>query len=440
MRIDDICESGSSNILRWAIANGADLKTDVQLQALINDETFYLVRVTDLNFLEVFRLSQIYREKLRIVNEKRADVPSKNDLQEMFSSDSIERPDPDNEDQTTSVELSEVADYAASQFMNLVMQMHADDDIIRPETVRMFIPMLCRRFDVQIPVSFMDIISGLQSDEEFTELFNSNYPNNLVHCVIENEHSGIRNVLYIGLLKDTSIVRYQQHYEQLVKITKYAQLNKASSSDELYKFRMSGFYKYDPISHSEVRCSLFQTNKESMVQSMKKLAYINTPLKVEFVIQLPILLMQQLLNAFSRDELPVSYESSMSSIIDAGLNFHNFKTHEWDEDSEDPGIQEKITEFNNAIEAYETRIAEANQITLNAISMLLNSDKEIDITSVFALLPPIYNAKAVITLDMSKLDLYHKHFQGLETLAVMLSDMQDMMQGLQSNILSYRNK
>ena len=439
MRIDDICESGSSNILKWAIANGADLKSDVQLQALINDETFYLVKVADLNFLEVFRLSQIYREKLRIVNEKKADVPSKRDLQEMFSADSIERPDPDNEGQTASVALTDVADYAASQFMNLVMQMRADDDIIYPETVRMFIPMLCRRFDVQIPISFMDIISGLQSDEEFGEIFNSTYPNNLVHCVIENEHSGIRNALYIGLLKDTSIVRYQQHYEQLVKITKYAQLNKVES-DELYKFRMIGFYKYDPISHSEVRCSLFQANKENMAQTMKKLAYINTPLKVEFVTQLPMLLMQQLLNAFSRDELPISYESSMSSIIDGGLNFHNFKTHEWDEDSEDPDIQTKITEHNNAIEAYETRMAEANQITLNAIGMLLNSDKEIDITSAFALLPPIYSAKAVITLDMSKLDLYHKHFAGLETLAVMLSDMADIMQGLQSNILSYRNK
>lgn len=439
MHIDDICESGANNILMWAIANGADLRTDTQLQSLINDETFYLIKVSNLNYLEVFRLVQIYREKVRILNEKRAEIPSHEELTEMFSSSSIERPNPDNEDETTNVALTDVAEYAASRFMDLVMQMQSDDDIIRPETIRLFIPMLCRRFDVQIPISFIDLISGLQSDEEFAEIFNSNYPNNLVHQIIESEHSGIRNLLYIGLLKSTSIIRYQQHYEQLIKITKYAQLSKVKN-DELYKFRMIGFYKYDPIYHSEVRCSLFQTNKDKMAQSMKRLSHINTPLKVEFVVQLPIMLMEMLMNTFSREELQVSYESSMSSIIDGGINFHNFKTHEWDVNSEDPDIQQKVHDYENAIEAYDARIAEANQIVLNAISILINSGEEVDITSIFALLPPIYNAKAVITLDTSKFDLYKKHFATLETLGTMISEMMDIVGGLQSNILSYKNK
>ena len=435
MHIDDIRESGCSNILKWAIANGADLKNDIQLQALINDQTFYLVTVSDISFLEVFRLSQIYREKLRVLNEKRADIPGVNEMNEMFSGDSIEQEMSDGT--KTEVRLTEVAEYSAQQFLNLAIQMQADDDIIRPETTRLFIPMLCRRFDVQVPVSFIDIISGLQTEEEVTSLFNSDYPDNLHHEVIDAEHSGVRNALYMGLLKSTSIVRYQPHYEQLIKMVKYSHLNKVKS-DELYKFRMIGFYKYDNISHGEVRCDMFQPNKSIVAQNMKRLAYINTPLKVEFVIQLPIQYMQMILASFSREELAVTYESSMSSIIDAGISFHDFKSHEFDEESEDPDVQAKITEYNNSIAAYETRITEANQTTLNAISMLLNSEKDVDITSVFALLPAIYNAKAVITIDSSKLERYQQFFSG--NLEAMFTEMISVVKSLITDINGYKNK
>ena len=220
-------------------------------------------------------------------------------------------------------------------------------------------------------------------------------------------------------------------------MVKYSHLTKVKS-DDLYKFRMIGFYKYDNISHGEVRCDMFQANKSIIAQNMKKLAYLNTPLKVEFVVQLPIQYMQMIYSSFSWEDLPITYDSSMSSIIDAGLYFNNFKSHEFDEESEDPEVQTKINEYNNAIEAYRTRITEANQVALNTIGLLINSGEEVDITSVFALLPAIYSAKAVITIDSTKLDKYHQFFSG--DLEMMFDEMIDVVKALNVDINGYKGK
>lgn len=428
MVITNIRESGTSNVLKWAISNGADIKSDIQLQSIINDETFYLMTIKDVNFLELFRLTQMFREKVRVIEEKKADVPIRKELREMFQGDFVE--DPENEPDKK-VPLHELVEYSAQTFLNLAMQMNADSDIIRPETVRLFIPMLCRRFDVQIPVGFLDFISGIRTSEEAARIFTTDYPNTLISEVVEAEESNVRNMLYLNLMKATSIIRLDQRYDQLVKMTKYTPLRKAPAGN-LYKFRMTGFFKYDNISRGETRCSMFHPNKSEMAQAMKKLSHLTTPLKVEFVVQLPIQYMQLILNAFSREELGITYESSMSSIIDGGIEFHDFVTHNYDENSEDPDEQAKITEYNNSIEAYQTRITEANQAVLSTIPILINNPTDVDITGAFSLLPAIYSTKAIFTLNMDHIQKYASHFD--PTIATMFQEMIAVCQSLQEDI------
>lgn len=430
MTISNITEAGANNILRWAINNGADIKGDEPLQSLINDETFYFITLENVNFLELFRLTQLYREKIRVIEEKRADIPPRSEMVDKFQGEISE--DPENNPEKK-VPIYELAEYAAQNFINLAIQMQADSDIIRPETVRLFLPMISRRFNVQIPFSFIDLISMITA-EEATQLFSNEYPNNLTAVLLEGEFSNFSNMLYLGLMRQTSILRYNQRYDKMVQMTKYGFLKNAASS-RLWKHKMISFSKYDNIARGEIRCSMFQPDKISMGNNMKRMANINTPLKVDFVVQLPIQHMQELLNIFTREELPVSYESSMSAIIDAGIDFHDFITYGYDEESEDPAEQAKITEYNNSIQAYETRINEANQIALNTIPIAIQNPEQVDITSAFALLPSIYSAKAVFTINTEYADKYITNGNKVNPMfGEMFQDMLSICSGLQENI------
>ena len=146
MRIIDIKESGASNTLMWALSNGANIKEDVPLTSLINDETFYLVTLSDVNFFELFRLTQMYRDKLRIVSEVTAAIPSPKALKDAF-------PGEYQKDGDEAIALSEVAEHVINTFINLTAQMSNDDDIIHQGAIRMFLPMIARKFNVQIPVA-----------------------------------------------------------------------------------------------------------------------------------------------------------------------------------------------------------------------------------------------------------------------------------------------
>jgi len=427
MIISNIKESGSNNILKWAINNGADIKNDIQLQSIINDETFYIVQIDDVNFFELFRLSQMYREKLRIVDEKKYDLPPRKELFQLFNGHHI--PDPENKPDEK-VPLHELVEYSCQQFINLALQMNSDSDIIRPETVRLFFPMICRRFDVQIPVSFMDIVGTIPDEDQTRKLFNSEYPDNLNQYVIESENN-VKNLLYIGLMKSTSIIRYDDHYDQLLKVTKYSPLKKVNTN-KLWKARMSGFFKYDNISRGEVRCSLFQPNKITVADNLKRMSRIKTPLKVDFVVQMPLQYMQILLNSFSREELNITYESSMSAIIDSGIHFNDFISHEWDENTENEEEKNAILQYNNAIETYQNRINEVNNIVLNTIPIMLTNDGDVDVTATFAMLPAIYSAKAVITINMQYADKYMRHFD--PTIVEMFQELLEVCESIQEDI------
>lgn len=402
MKISKIAESGCNNILRWAISNGAEVKEDVPLQSIVNDELFYLLTLTDVNFFELFRLTQLYREKLRIVQEFKAEVPPMAELTQIFNGVYI----PDESSPETKSNIAEIAEHVIQSFLNIALQMSNDWDIIKPSAVRLFLPMISRKFTVQVPVSFMDLIDSI-SPEESSKLFTPEYPETLQE-IIDTENHGFKIKFNLAFIQGTWIVKYDKRYDQYLKITKYSPLkNSQVEPEKLYKYGLLGFYKYNNVTRGQVRCNLFNPGDSKAIEStLEQIGHLKTPLKVEFAVELPLQYMQILENNFSREVLEISYESSMANIIDSGIIYEDFVLPVKPDNEEDVDANTAYENVMNNINAYKVRIAEANQLTLNAITMLLNNDGDIDTTSTFALLPSIYTTRAVITINMEFADKY----------------------------------
>ncbi len=427
MKITDIKESGSNNILLWALENNADVKTDYQLQSIVNNELFYLVTFHNVNLFELFRLSQMYREKLYIIKEYQFSIPSSKDLNFMFNG--FVCLNENNPEEKTP--LCAVAEHVMNMFINLTKQMKNDDDIISSGALRLFLPMLTRKFDVQIPVSFIDLISSL-NEEESSNIFKAEYPSTL-KSIIESDNNFL-NVLKMGFVKGTAIIKYNKRYDQYLEITKYQSLKKVKGT-KLYRFNILSLFKFDKVVHGECRVSFFRAKTDSIEfkKSIQKLATINSPLKIDFIIELPIEYMNLLMNSYSREDLPVQYESSISSILDSGLVYDDFITPEYNEDEE---IGEEVQNKLNEIKAYRLRIEECNDILINSLPMFIENEGEIDITSVFAMLPSLYKTKAVITLDFSKINLFTNHYDSL--LSTMFKEMIEIGSNLYKEITAMK--
>lgn len=425
MKLINIREAGANNLLTWAIANGDSIKDDEAIHGLVNAETFYLVTLSDVNFFELFRLTQIYRNKVRIISEKKAAIPPRTELVKLFNGTYC----PNKDDPETKAPLYQCVEYTVNNFINLALQMSNDNDIIHSSAVRLFLPMISRKFDVQIPVSFIDLLDSI-SAEEAERLFSMEYPATLEE-ITESDVHGFKTKLMTSLAIGTKIIKYTTRYNQYLRATKYFPLKKAESK-KLYRFGLLGFFKYNEISRSEIRVNMFHPNPNLLTENMKRMNTINTPLKVEFVIELPIQYMQMLENSFDRDVLEINYESSMTSIIDEGIRYDDFITKEFA--SEDPTAEEAAEEYNNQINAYRVRIAEANEVLLKAIPILLtgNNENEVDTTSVFSMLPAIYTTKAVVTLNLDYTKKYIDHYDPV--ISELFKEMIDMSHGIVEDI------
>lgn len=400
MKLKQIIESGSNNILKWAIKNKADIKSDPQLQSIINNELFYIVKYSDVNFLELFRLTQIYRDRLRITNESTAEIPTTKELVNYFQGDiSLDENNPEKK-----TPLCELASYAISSFYNIGLQMKTDEDIISRSSISLFLPMITRKFEVQIPVTFFDFVSGM-TDKESKECFTELYPTTLDDIVDKEDLQGVFGLLIRLFLKSTSVIKYNNRLENYIKYTKYFPLKKIHN-DKLYKIALIGFSKYNNVNRSEDKISLFQPDKTEYNKLIRKLNRNNSPLEVEFAVQMPIQYMQYIANVFKIDELMIDYPSSMSTIINDGFEFKDFIEPEILHTDEK--YENTMNNFKNQITAYTTRIGEATNSLLTTINLLLNSEGDIDRTATFALLPPIYSTKAIFKFDTniisSKLD------------------------------------
>ena len=407
MRVVSIKESGSNNLLRWAISKSTSFYKDESLCNMINNELYYIVELENINFFELFRLTQLHRNYLRILDEKQAECPSTEELSLYFPG--MYRSEESNDE----VNKSSLAEFAINSFINLALQMNSDDDIINFKAMRLFLPMISRKFNVQIPVPFYKLLDNIKP-EDIGKIFNQNYPNTLMN-IDREELDKFRMTISLEFSRSTSIIKHDNRYDKYVNYIKYSPLKtfKTGRSDMLYKYALLGFYKYDKVSREIVRCQLFNPNNSDMLITLKRLNMISTPLYIEFVIQLPIQYMQVLENTYGEDKLSISYESSMSEIINTGITYDDFYTIETDETinpenrsyqtSEDIDFVEKR---NNAISEYRIRITEANQSLLNAIQIMISSDDDADVTQAFSMLPSVYNTKAVIRLNLQYADEY----------------------------------
>lgn len=428
MYLTNIQEAGANNVLSWAISNGDIIKEDQAIHGLINAETYYLVTLSDVNFFELFRLTQMYRNKVRVLTEKKATIPSRTELIKLFNGSY--HPNPDDPD--TKAPLYEIVEFVINNFINMALQMGSDSDIIDSSAIRLFLPMISRKFDIQIPVSFVDLIDSI-SDEESSKLFNDNYPATLYEIVEADVH-GFKTKLMLASVVSTSIIKYNPRYDKFLKVTKYFPLKKQDNG-KLYNFGLLGFSKFDELARSEVRVSLFNPNLTALELGVKRLNRINSPLHVDFAVELPIQYMQILENSFDRDVLNVNCESSMSSIIDGGITYDDFITQNFSQD--DPDIDKKIEERSNQITAYRIRIAEANETLLKAIPIIIKGGEDggdVDTTSVFSMLPAIYKTKAVITLNLEHSKKYTDHYD--EVISEMFKEMLNVATGITNDILN----
>ena len=169
MRVVSIKESGSNNLLRWAISKSTSFYKDESLCNMINNELYYIVELENINFFELFRLTQLHRNYLRILDEKQAECPSTEELSLYFPG--MYRSEESNDE----VNKSSLAEFAINSFINLALQMNSDDDIINFKAMRLFLPMISRKFNVQIPVPFYKLLDNIKP-EDIGKIFNQNYP------------------------------------------------------------------------------------------------------------------------------------------------------------------------------------------------------------------------------------------------------------------------
>ena len=422
MKITDIKEVGCNNLLRWAIKNGADIKSDQALISLINDEVSYMVTFNDVTFFELFRLTQMYRDNLAIIATMPAQLPSDDDLKMRFPGEFV------NPDDKRHIAYYKAASDAINPMINIALQMQSDDDIIPPSVPQLFLPMIARRYNVQIPFSFADLITSIQSNNEARELFNDQYPTNLNKVTVENPNSSIIRMLMLGFPKATSVIKYNKQYEKYLNVLKYRKIE-TTKTNQLYNIRLDGFFKVNPVTRAIVKSSLFNANKAEMSNTLKVLATTQDTLKVEFMVQLPLQYMQSLLNDFSTDEIGVQYESTMSNILSNGIGKLNFITY----DNEGTEDEEKIKARETRLTGYRTRIKECLSIALNTIQALITSDTDADSNSIFALLPVLYRANALVTIDL-RYEKEYLEYSGNPEVASMLKDMVDMANQVVSNI------
>lgn len=398
MKLLFIRPSCESNLLNWALKYQSegelDLSKDTSLQSLINDELSFQVGLGDVNEMELFRLTQTYRDKLRILEDQYI-TPSDEILSELYPGECSS-----NDQSSAPIPNKDLAKHVIDNFMNISTQMQADDDIIQPNAVKEFIPMICRRCDIQIPISFKEFCSLITSKDIFHKIFNDDYPNSL-DDITGDPTNPIHQMIMLRASKETAVIRYNESYDKYLETIKYFPINNQNADNKIYHLALLGFSKYDRVNRSDVSVSFFNPDPDKIKSLLRKLLGLRAPINAQFVVQLPISYMQYILNFFPKDLLPVSYESSARSIIASGLVYDDFIMPEINPADTDPEHIQSAKTAEAAISAYKLRIKEADNHTLSAINKFSNNP---DITTVdlLALCPCIYNTRAVFTIDSTK--------------------------------------
>ena len=143
MKIVEIKEGGCNNILLYMIKNKLPFYNDESTYSIINDELYYIVTIKDVNMFELFRLTQSYRNKIRVIDTDQAAIPDRNKLAELFPGDFVI-----DEEKGEKAPLLELAEHSSTMLQNLAMQMFSDSEVISNQSARLFLPMINRSREI----------------------------------------------------------------------------------------------------------------------------------------------------------------------------------------------------------------------------------------------------------------------------------------------------
>lgn len=384
MFISDIQESNSSNILKWALSNNAQILTDIALIDIINDEMKYLVTIEDVNFLEVYQLTQIYRNQLMIVVKDPLKIADEDLLKSIFGLSS-------KDDKIIPWKL---ALQAISKYSNLFFQIEAnEDDEHKTPLDLLFMPMINRRFTIQIPLRFIDFIY-LLSDAEYKKVFKAGYPNTLEYIIdAESSINNFKGRFMMQLIKNATPTPFNKKIIKYLDITKFKALHQNSKDEKFYTPVLLNFGAEDPMTKKIIRYSFFKANKEDLQVILKKLnKYKINEMMYEFAIQLPIEYMQILENTFHNGIVEIKYRTPMNIIANRGYNYNQIlKIRDLDENLVEP------------IDPYALRINEAAMENIHCINLLeLNLNNNLIDTNradIYSLLPSVYTVQCVIRIS-----------------------------------------
>lgn len=424
MKITSISESGNNNTLRWALSKGANPITDPELTYMLDEELRYLVTFSDINFFELFRLTQNFRDELKIKNVYDVDDLPLDALMEMFPEDIQVG------DKTTPVGI--IAKEITTEFINLARQMSADTDIIGPEARGLFTPMISRRYDVQVPIKFDDFVAIVGNDDE--QIFGPEYPDTLSKIIEKGYQNAAYREITEAFVRFTATLMYGKKYQKYLNALRYAPL-KGDKSKKLYHYGLVGFYKNEKTNNRQYSYRLMPpSSDENYKASIKEIARCKSPLIIDFAIQTPILYMQAFCNLFSDTELPVKHPSSMNDIVDIGIIFEDFITPVVEEIEDEAEAELIMSEFENQVTAYRIRIGEVATKLMRTMEELITKTKNIGAPNIFALMPVVYGTRAIISLDMSKKDEFLARCEGHDVVYAMMKELFEMGRKIEIDI------
>lgn len=389
MYLNDITESNQSNILNWALMNKANIIGDISLIDLINDEMKYLITIEDVNFLELYELTQMYRDHLKILYQSPVQIPSTEQLKDLFGLVAKD----------TDLKPYELASNAIRRYCDLVTQIEGNKEEgnrVSKDTPLdiLFVPMISRHYTIQIPLRFIDFIY-LLSEQEYRNTFKiSTYPYSLEELLKENKDpKSFRNKLLIQLIKNSIPAQYNPRFIKYLDITKFNSLKKKNDDEQFYSPTLLNFGFEDPLTKRIIRYSFFKSKSDDLKIVLKKMRkYHINKMMYEFAIQLPLEYMQILENHFNNGMVEIKYRLPLESIISKGFNYKQIiKIRDLDQN---------VTEV---VDAYGVRLHEAaidNVTNINMLIKLLKDEKaELNYGAIYSLLPAIYSVQAVIKIS-----------------------------------------
>lgn len=395
MEITGIMLTGNDSFLRHAIKSGASLHNLIEMAPAIEMEAH--VTLTDVNLYELAMMAHVHRDRLKIISEEPAEVPTEkngvNKLKDMY-------PGVFKDPEGKEIPTWKLVQQAMDGFMNLSIQMKADSDIIQDDCARFFIPMAARHFTVQIPFPLSQLFSALNGTKLQGLFSDSNYLSRL-NEIIDSIDVTVQLLMAIDVTMKHQYFGRDKYTEAYI----LPQL-KRTENQNLYDFNLIGFKQYDPVQKFDYHVMFFEGDRASINRTMGVMKVLRTPLFCDFVVELPVETMMHLESTFSNDDIQVQYTSSPEAIIDNGFKFNNFKMvdPESTDDQDELAALEEVRV--NEIEAYINRIALANQSALQTVSLLSSDGPTYEPSAMVSVLPSVYMTKAVLRLDYSKVPLY----------------------------------